>query len=144
MLITFRSTDLPRERTAARDERRDPRRDVDARRSLVIRTIGVDLDDRRLDVDGDIEGTAGTAVLGGGGGCILPAFPMPLGSLIELLRPPTLPGPRGMPLTPASPAPCARASIGAIKPTIAMTITADLPNIDRSPLKIVAARSGSS
>jgi hypothetical protein len=44
-------------------------------------------------------------VLGGGGGATLAALPMPLGSLIELLAPPTLPGPEGMPLTPVVPAP---------------------------------------
>jgi hypothetical protein len=35
----------------------------------------------------------------------LEALPTPLGSLIELLLPPTLPGPAGMPLTPVVPAP---------------------------------------
>src|ERR1700712_4696406 len=68
---------------------------------------------------------------------------MPLGSLIELFRPPTLPGPRGMPLTPASPAPCARACIGTIELNIARTISADLPNIvyplGNSPPRIVAS-----
>jgi hypothetical protein len=44
-------------------------------------------------------------VLGGGGGATLEALPMPLGSLTELLPPPTLPGPDGMPLTPVVPAP---------------------------------------
>jgi hypothetical protein len=44
-------------------------------------------------------------VLGGGGGATLAALPMPLGSLTELLAPPTLPGPDGMPLTPVVPAP---------------------------------------
>jgi hypothetical protein len=44
-------------------------------------------------------------VLGGGGGATLAALPMPLGSLTELLTPPTLPGPDGMPLTPVVPAP---------------------------------------
>jgi len=44
-------------------------------------------------------------LLGGGGGGTLAALPMPLGSLIELLPPPTLPGPDGMPLTPVVPAP---------------------------------------
>jgi hypothetical protein len=38
-------------------------------------------------------------------GGILAALPTPLGSLIELLVPPTLPGPAGMPLTPVVPAP---------------------------------------
>jgi hypothetical protein len=44
-------------------------------------------------------------VLGGGGGGTLDALPIPLGSLTELLTPPTLPGPAGMPLTPVVPAP---------------------------------------
>jgi hypothetical protein len=44
-------------------------------------------------------------VLGGGGGATLAALPMPLGSLTELLTPPALPGPAGMPLTPVVPAP---------------------------------------
>src|SRR5882762_1321630 len=44
-------------------------------------------------------------VLGGGGGGTFDALPMPLGSLTELLTPPTLPGPGGMPLTPVVPAP---------------------------------------
>jgi hypothetical protein len=44
-------------------------------------------------------------VLGGGGGGTLEALPIPLGSLTELLTPPTLPGPDGMPLTPVVPAP---------------------------------------
>jgi hypothetical protein len=35
----------------------------------------------------------------------LEALPTPLGSLIELLLPPTLPGPAGTPLTPVVPAP---------------------------------------
>jgi hypothetical protein len=44
-------------------------------------------------------------VLGGGGGATFDALPIPLGSLAELLTPPTLPGPAGMPLTPVVPAP---------------------------------------
>jgi hypothetical protein len=41
------------------------------------------------------------------GGCdtVFDGLPAPLGSLPELLRPPTLPGPDGTPLTPAVPAP---------------------------------------
>ena len=44
-------------------------------------------------------------MLGGGSGATLEALPMPLGSLTELLPPPTLPGPVGMPLVAAVPAP---------------------------------------
>jgi hypothetical protein len=42
---------------------------------------------------------------GGGGEAILAELPAPLGSLPELLRPPTLAEPDGTPLTPAVPAP---------------------------------------
>ena len=41
----------------------------------------------------------------GGGATIFAELPAPLGSLPELLRPPTLAGPGGTPLTPAVPAP---------------------------------------
>src|SRR5213593_3121690 len=78
---------------------------------------------------GAAEGTVGTAMLGGGGAANL--LPAPLGSLIELLRPPTLPGPRGMPLTPAS---CASAIEGAARlPTIVSAKNTDLPNIEPLP-----------
>src|SRR3954452_18199401 len=67
-------------------------------------------------------------MLGGGGAASL--LPLPLGSLIELLRPPTLPGPRGMPLTPAS---CATQAKGAAQlPKTARAKFPDLPNIDAS------------
>jgi hypothetical protein len=68
MLIVFRLNDLVRARTGERDdERRCARRDRDAWRRVIFRTIGVDLGDRRLETVGDMEGTKGTAVLGGGG-----------------------------------------------------------------------------
>ena len=44
-------------------------------------------------------------VPGAGGAAIFAELPAPLGSLPELLRPPTLAGPDGTPLTPAVPAP---------------------------------------
>ena len=44
-------------------------------------------------------------VPGGGGDATLAELPAPLGSLPELLSPPTLAGPDGTPLTPAVPAP---------------------------------------
>jgi hypothetical protein len=44
-------------------------------------------------------------VPGGGGEATFAELPAPLGSLPELLRPPTLAGPDGTPLTPAVPAP---------------------------------------
>src|SRR4051795_6507224 len=78
---------------------------------------------------GAAEGTVGTAMLGGGGAAIL--LPAPLGSLIELLRPPTLPGPLGMPLTPAS---CASAVRGTARlPDSVNAKNNDLPNIETAP-----------
>jgi hypothetical protein len=58
---------------------------------------------------GGIEGVTGATVPAGGGG-ILAALPMPLGSFTELLVPPALPGPAGTPLTAAVPAPAEPAS----------------------------------
>jgi hypothetical protein len=56
---------------------------------------------------------------------------MPLGSLTELFRPPALPGPLGMPLTPAS---CANDAVDAVTATKhAKAKTHDLPNMDCSP-----------
>ena len=96
-MLSVRSTCFSRARIGAReDERRSSRREDAVRRF----TIGADLGDRRLEAVG-AEGTTGTAKLGGGGGGILAALPMPLGSLSDLFRPPALPGPLGMPLTPA-------------------------------------------
>jgi len=47
-------------------------------------------------------GTVAGLIAGGGIAGTLAALPMPLGSLTEPLRPRALPGPGGMPLTPAS------------------------------------------
>jgi hypothetical protein len=80
-------------------------------------------------------------MLGEGSGGILAALPMPLGSLIELLTPPMLPGPCGMPLTPAS---CARDFTGAVKlATNAKTKKAALPIIGRAPVKAPNEPAGS-
>ena len=110
-------------------ERRS-RRDARASCRLTFRTIGADLENARPETDGAADGTAGTAMLGGGGAGILAALPTPLGSLTELLRPPALPGPRGMPLTPAS---CAKPG-AARQLTNANAKTHDLPTINRLPL----------
>jgi hypothetical protein len=101
------------------------------------RRCAVRRDGRELSVDlcgtvlvaagGKPEGLAGGLVVGGGGGVTLAALPIPLGSLAELFRPPALPGPRGMPLTPAS---WAVAFIETIKPiATANAINADRPDI---------------
>jgi hypothetical protein len=126
-MLNFESSTLSRVRTAARaDERRNSRRDA-----LRRITIGAGLDETRPETDGATDGTAGTAMLGIGGGGLLAALPIPLGSLTELLRPPTLPGPRGIPLTPASPAPWAKDGADAARhPASASAKTHDLPNID--------------
>ena len=111
------------------DERRSSRRDARTSCRVALLTIGADRENTRLETDG-ADGTAGTAMLGGGGAGILAALPMPLGSLTELLRPPALPGPRGMPLTPAS---CARIGAGAARQfTNANAKNHDLPNIDHA------------
>jgi hypothetical protein len=83
-------------------------------------------------------------VLGGGGGGTLDALPMPLGSLTELLTPPTLPGPAGMPLTPVVPAP-AEPAFGV--PTTALPDPAAVPvpvfwaNELKDPIKVAATAS---
>ncbi len=68
-MLIFRSNALSRERPEERsDERRNARRDSDALRRVIFRTISGDAGDRRLETSADVEGIAGTAVLGGGGG----------------------------------------------------------------------------
>jgi hypothetical protein len=98
-------------------------------------TIGVD-----LEIIGAVEGATGTDVLGDGSGGSLAALPMPLGSLIVLLTPPMLPGPCGIPLTPAS---CANDLMGTVKPatnakadTNTKAKKADLQGIDHTPIRI--------
>jgi hypothetical protein len=141
-MLNFESSRFSRAREPRTDERRSSLRDARASCRLTLRTTGAGLEDRRLETGGAADGTAGTAMLGGGGAGILAALPTPLGSLTELLRPPALPGPRGMPLTPAS---CARDGAGAARqPTNASAKTHDLPNIDHaslSPTKYPACRS---
>jgi hypothetical protein len=143
-MLNFESSSFSRAREVRADERRNSRRDARASWRVAFRTIGADLEDRRPETGGAADGTTGTAMLGGGGDGIRAALPMPLGSLIELLRPPALPGPRGMPLTPAS---CAGIAAGAASElTNANAKTHDLPNIDRaslSPTKRPACRSWS-
>jgi hypothetical protein len=139
-MLNFESSSFSRAREARADERRNSRRDARASCRVAFLTIGAGLEDRRLETGGAADGTTGTAMLGGGGAGILAALPTPLGSLTELLRPPALPGPRGMPLTPAS---CAK--LGAARQlTNANAKTHDLPNIDHaslSPTKRPACRS---
>jgi hypothetical protein len=141
-MLNFESSSFSRLRDARVDERRNSRRDVRASCRVIFRTIGAGREDTRLETDGAADGTTGTAMLGGGGVGILAALPMPLGSLTELLRPPALPGPRGMPLTPAS---CARDG-AARQLANANTKNHDLPNIDHAsfcPTKGLACRSRS-
>jgi hypothetical protein len=129
-MLSFESSSLSSLRMA-RAERRNSRRAAGALCRIALFTAGAGLDDRRLETGGASDGTAGTAMLGGGGGAgLLAALPMPLGSLTELLRPPALPGPRGIPLTPAS---CAMHGAGAARqPASARAKKHDLPNIDHA------------
>lgn len=111
------------------EARRNSRRDVTVARFTLV-TLGLTAGATRVESVGEAEGTTGTAMLGGGGDGVLAALPMPLGSLTELLRPPALPGPGGMPLTPASPAIWAKDSTGAVKLAArARAKNADLPNM---------------
>jgi hypothetical protein len=129
-MLNFESSSFSRLRDPRAEERRASRRDARASCRVALRTIGAGLEDRRLETGGAANGTTGTAMLGGGGAGILAALPMPLGSLTELLSPPALPGPRGMPLTPAS---CAKAGTGAARQlTNANAKNHDLPNIDHA------------
>jgi hypothetical protein len=141
-MLSFESSSFSRAREVRVDERRNSRRDARASCRLTRLTTGADLEEKRPETGGAADGTTGTAMLGGGGAGILPALPMPLGSLTELLRPPALPGPRGMPLTPAS---CAKIGAGAAKQlTNANAKTHDLLNIDHAsgyPTKRPAYRS---
>jgi hypothetical protein len=133
-MFSFRSSSFSWARVAAWT-RRDAR-GRGASCDLTLRIVGPKLGGCRLVTTG-LDGTLGTAMLGGGGGAILAAFPTPLGSLTELLIPPTLPGPRGIPLTPASPAFCATDVMGASKPAKKASATnVDLADIDDSPLTI--------
>ena len=92
----------------------------------------VALAETRLDSVGDIEGTNGADICGGGRGGTFAALPIPLGSLSELLMPPMLPGPFGIPLTPASWA-------ISFKGIAAMAIakSADLPNMGSLPVRVM-------
>ena len=100
-ILNLPSIGLLRARAGVREEgRRDSPRDRVAARRLIL-TRGVTAGETRVEVMGAADGTAGTAMLGGGGGGIMAALPAPLGSLTELLRPPALPT-LLMPLTPAS------------------------------------------
>jgi hypothetical protein len=140
-MLNFESSIFSRLREVRADERRNSRRDASASCRFTLLTIGAGLEDRRPETDGATDGTAGTAMLGGGGAGILAALPAPLGSLTELLRPPALPGPRGMPLTPAS---CAKHGAGAAKqPANAKAKKCDLPNINHSSRRTSLIASGS-
>jgi hypothetical protein len=141
-MLNLESSSFSRAREAPADERRSSPRDARAFCRLAFLTIRAGLKDRRLETGGAADGTTGTAMLGGGGGGIRAALPTPLGSLTELLRPPALPGPRGIPLTPAS---CARIGAAAARqPANANAKNHDLPNIDHAsfyPTKRPAWRS---
>jgi hypothetical protein len=136
MLFSFRSSNLSWALIIA-SVRGDRRREVDAvwrgPRVAPIRGLG----EIRLAAGGKLVGTDDLEGFKTGGGSALGAFPMPLGSLTELLRPPALPGPFGIPLTPASAAPCPDDCTGDIKqPANARAKNVALPNIDHSPVRV--------
>jgi hypothetical protein len=91
----------------------------------------------RLLAGGKPDGFAGGLREGAAGEATLAALPTPLGSFSELFSPPALPGPRGMPLTPAS---CAKACGAHIK--LVVMIKASNPNltlIHSSPSRLLTA-----
>jgi len=101
MLFSLRSTSLFSASIAA-SSAVDPR-DAESRPAFDLAEPVV-VDDP--DAAGDPDELAVPALLvPGGGEAIFAELPAPLGSLPELLRPPTLAGPDGTPLTPAVPAP---------------------------------------
>lgn len=91
----------------------------------------------RLLAGGNPEGLAGGLSEGAAGGATLAALPAPLGSFSELFNPPALPGPRGMPLTPAS---CAKACGAHIKlVTMIKASNRNLTLIHFSPSRLLTA-----
>src|SRR5258707_1169656 len=95
MLRILRSSTLSRSRTVALAARRDFAVANRVRLILAARCTG----NVRNAVGGDtVDGIAGL-MAGGGIAGTLAALPMPLGSLIEPLRPRAFAGPGGMPLT---------------------------------------------
>jgi hypothetical protein len=95
---------------AARAARRE--RAVANRGGRLKRTTRCTGSGREDETGGAMLGGSTGAMLGGGGEGTRAALPMPEGSLTEPLSPRTLPGPSGMPLTPAS---CAGAAAGAAR-----------------------------
>ncbi|MFH1343745.1 MAG: hypothetical protein ABIL01_21435 [Pseudomonadota bacterium] len=94
---------------------------------------GATAGETRVETIGAADGTAGTAMFGGGGAGILAALPAPLGSLTELLRPPALPGPR-IPLTPASWAKDVAGAVRQVARTRAKIV--DLPIMKHAPTRV--------
>ena len=123
-------------RVEAREEgRRNSRLSAIAARRLIF-TRGDTAGATRVEIAGAADGTVGTAMFGGGGDATLPALPMPLGSLTELLRPPALPTPR-MPLTPAS---CAKDLTDAVGPAANATADKTSARIKNEGLPMITLR----
>jgi hypothetical protein len=99
MLLILRSTALSWASTSAFPVLGESVMDA-APEPVPVPVVGVPLDVAPLEFAVPTE-----FVPGGGGDATLDALPTPLGSLIELLRPPALAGPDGTPLVAAVPAP---------------------------------------
>jgi hypothetical protein len=111
MLGTPRSPLIrPCDRIAARAARRDLA--VANRGGRLKRTTRCIGSGREDETGGAMLGGVIGMTVGGGSAGTLAALPMPEGSLTEPLSPRALPGPGGMPLTPAS---CAGAAAGAAR-----------------------------
>ena len=100
----------PRDLIAARAARRE--RAVANRGLRLTRTTRCTGSGREDETGAAMLGGVTGVMIGGGGVGARAALPMPEGSLTEPLSPRTLPGPGGMPLTPAS---CAGAAAGAAR-----------------------------
>src|SRR5256885_16908794 len=120
MLFSLRSTALSSASISASPPVCGPVADVPP---MSDRADPVVMDDPLVPDDPDELAVPALLVPGGGGEATFAELPAPLGSLPELLRPPTLAGPDGTPLTPAVPAP-AEPAFG--EPT-ALPVPADGP-----------------
>ena len=90
-ILNLGLTSLLRARPSARTARRVSLRDmVAARRVILPRDVVAGA--TRVETIGAACGTVGTVIFGGGGGGIFGGLVTPLGSSMELLRPPALPG----------------------------------------------------
>jgi hypothetical protein len=146
MLLTFLSITLFSALIAASPDTASPEVDGPVTSPEPARpTVAVEPDEALPVVDGDPEELAVPTELVPGAVGIFAEFPAPLGSFAELLRPPTLAGPLGTPLTEDVPAPAEPAlGVPAADPVPADGLLAALPPPEPPPLLWASALSGES